>query len=194
MWKKISFSTMVATVFGVGFMPVAPGTFGSIMAFPFYVLFCFISIEMQGGVSSIAAPSLINNLIFYITILFFLGIWATEVYCQKTGKKDPKEIVIDEVVGQLITICLIILMIPYLGIEALIKLEQLGISNTNFFYISLASAFVLFRLMDITKPWPINYIDKKYKTSLAVMLDDVVAAIFAVIVHYFVLYAILDRL
>lgn len=185
---------MVATVFGVGFIPIAPGTFGSIMAFPLYILFCFLSIELQGGTSSIASPSLTNNLLLYITVLFFLGIWATEQYCQKTGKKDPKEIVIDEVVGQLLTICLIVFMIPYLGIEALIKLEQHGISNNNFFYLSLISAFVLFRLIDISKPWPINYIDKNYKTSLAVMLDDVVAAIFAVIVHYFILYAILDRL
>jgi phosphatidylglycerophosphatase A len=52
----------------------------------------------------------------------------------------------------------------------------------------------MFRVFDITKPWPINYIDQKYKNAFGVMLDDIIAAIFAVVVHYFVLYAIADRL
>lgn len=193
MRNKFSPSTIIATFFGIGFIPVAPGTFGSLVAFPVYFLLNMLVIQAMGGVANIASPSLINSLMSFIAILFFVGIWAADQYCKRTGKNDPKEIVIDEVVGQLVAICLTILMLPYVA-ESLIKFEQHGINEFNFIMLNLLSIFILFRIFDIAKPWPINYIDKNYKSGFGVMLDDVVAAILAVIVHYFILFAIIDRL
>ena len=193
MSNKFSLSTVIATFFGVGFIPVAPGTFGSLVAFPLYLLLNMIVVQAMGGVSNIASPSLINSLMSFIVILFFVGVWAADQYCKTTNKEDPKEVIIDEVVGQLLAICLTVLMLPYVS-EALIKFEQHGISEFNFIMLNLLSIFILFRIFDIAKPWPINYIDKNYKSGFGVMLDDVVAAIFAVIVHYFLLFAVIDRL
>ena len=193
MKNKISLSTMIATFFGIGFCQFAPGTLGSIAAFPLYFLVTYMLIFIKGGVVSLASGDLINSLLVFFTALFFIGVWAAQQYSAKTGKSDPKEIVIDEVVGQSFTICWIIFFLPYLGIEILEKFINIGISEPNFVWLNLLSAFILFRLFDITKPWPINYIDKKYKGGFGVMLDDVVAALFACIIHYFILYAIADH-
>ena len=192
--NKFSFSTIVATCFGVGFVPFAPGTFGSLLAFPLYFILTYLMIIIKGGISGLASPDLINSILVINVGLFFLGAWAADTYSRNTGKQDPKEVVIDEVVGQLLTICLVVLLLPYIGGEALQKIEKLGISAFNFALLNLLFAFIFFRIFDISKPWPINYIDKKYKNALGVMLDDVLAAIFAVFVHFFVLYAIIDRI
>ena len=194
MINKFSFSTIVATCFGVGFVPFAPGTFGSLLAFPLYFILTYLMIIIKGGISGLASPDLINSILVINVGLFFLGAWAADTYSRNTGKQDPKEVVIDEVVGQLLTICLVVLLLPYIGGEALQKIEKLGISPFNFALLNLLFAFIFFRIFDISKPWPINYIDKKYKNALGVMFDDVLAAIFAVFVHFFVLYAIIDRI
>ena len=194
MKNKFSLSTMIATCFGVGYIPFAPGTFGSLMAFPIYFLLTYLMMVAKGGVIGLASHDLINSLLVAITGLFFIGIWAANRYSQETAKEDPKEVVIDEVVGQLLTICLIVLFLPYIGGEALMKFMHYGINEFYFVMLNLLSAFIMFRVFDITKPWPINYIDERYKTGLGIMLDDVVAAIFAVFMHFFILYAIIDRL
>jgi phosphatidylglycerophosphatase A len=89
-------------------------------------------------------------------IVFGLGIWATHHYLQATGRSDPGEVVIDEVAGQ---------WIPLLaaGLDPL----------------SIAVAFALFRLFDIWKPWPIRWLDHNIKGATGVMVDDVLAGIFA---------------
>ncbi len=192
--KNKSVSTIIATCFGIGFIPFAPGTFGSLLAFPLYFLLTYLMIMAKGGVVGLASPDLINSLLVITTGLFFLGVWAADAYSKNTSKDDPKEVVIDEVVGQLLSICLIILFLPYIGGEALMKFEAVGISKFNFSILNLISAFILFRVFDIAKPWPINYIDKNYKGGLGVMLDDMLAAIFAVFVHFFILYTIIDMI
>jgi phosphatidylglycerophosphatase A len=194
MKNKFSFSTIIATFFGVGFIPFAPGTFGSIMAFPLYVLLTYFMSMAQGGVSSISATELINNLLVLTAALFLLGTWAADQYSLNSGKEDPKEVVIDEVVGQLLTICLVILLLPYIGSEAILKFKNHGINELNLAALNLAGAFILFRIFDITKPWPIDYIEKRFKGGFGIMIDDIAAAIFAVIMHFFILYAVIDRL
>lgn len=192
--KKKSLSSIIATFFCLGFIPFAPGTFGSIIAFPVYFILTYLMILAKGGVVGLASPELINSLLVVTTGLFFLGAWAADEYSKSINKEDPKEVIIDEVVGQLLTICLIILFLPYIGGEALEKFISIGISKFNFSILNLVSAFILFRIFDIFKPWPINYIDQKYKNGLGVMFDDVIAAIFAVFTHFFILYAIIDRI
>ena len=194
MKNKYALSTVIATFFGVGFAPIAPGTFGSIMAFPLYALLTFLVSMAKGGVSSVAAPELINSLLVITLGLFFIGMWASDQYSKNIGVEDPQEIVIDEVVGQLLTICLVILLLPYIGGEAIMKFKKFGINEFHLVLLNLASAFICFRLFDITKPWPIDYLEKRYKGGLGIMIDDILAAIFAVILHFFILYAIIDRL
>jgi phosphatidylglycerophosphatase A len=88
-----------------------------------------------------------------IVICFGLGWWASSVYVRLTGTEDPGEVVIDEVVGQ----WLVLLAAP---------LDPL----------SYLAAFILFRLFDIRKPWPVCWADRQIGGGLGIMLDDILAA------------------
>tara|TARA_B100000686_G_C16323412_1_gene729408 strand:- start:133 stop:600 length:468 start_codon:yes stop_codon:yes gene_type:complete len=96
------------------------------------------------------------GIIGFAIILLFAGIWASEVYIAISDKKDPSPVVIDEVVGQAIAISFI----------------PLGL-------IEYALAFLLFRFFDVTKIWPANWAEKRPNAGLAVMLDDVIAGLYA---------------
>ena len=95
-------------------------------------------------------------LIGFAIILFFAGIWASQVYIGISGDKDPSPVVIDEVVGQAVAISFI----------------PLGI-------VEYTVAFFLFRFFDVTKVWPANWAEKRPNPGLAVMLDDVIAGLYA---------------
>ena len=141
--SKFNINNIFVSVLGIGYIPFASGTFGSIAGlFIGYLIY------------------LINyNLLFLIIpILFFLGIKASQIYQNKTGEQDSKVIVIDEVVGQLIAMMTV--------------LDNL---------LLLFFSFIIFRLYDIFKPWPASYFDKNMKNGKGVMLDDVVAGIYALI-------------
>jgi phosphatidylglycerophosphatase A len=194
MKKKLSFSKIIATFFGVGLIPFAPGTFGSIMAFPLYILLTYIISMAKNGVSSISSTELVNNLFVVTVALFFLGLWAADEYSREIGVEDPGQIVIDEVVGQLFAICLVVLLLPYIGGEAIMKFKMHGIDEFCLAMLNMGGIFLLFRLFDITKPWPIDYLEKRYKGGFGIMIDDIAAAIFAVIIQFFILYAIIERL
>lgn len=123
-------------------------------------------------VSLIPAYYIIENLgavAFYhaVVISFFVGVWAAGEHEKFTGGKDNSEIVIDELCGQWI---------------ALIPL--LFISPTGNWVADYMAAFILFRIFDIAKPWPIRVIDKNLKGGLGVMLDDVLAGVIATALLY----------
>jgi phosphatidylglycerophosphatase A len=146
----------IATCFGIGKLPYMPGTWASFFSIVFLSLFILV----------------VKNyfLIFLILLLLFsLGTWASDEYSRHTGHHDPKEIVIDEVVGQILTI---FIALPFADID-----------NSNFFntrdFLFLLASFILFRLFDIIKPWPVNFIDINIKRGIGVMLDDVVAGLMA---------------
>jgi len=106
--------------------------------------------------------------LFVATLLvFFLGWWASTVYVERTGTEDPGAIVIDEVAGQWLV---------------------LVVAPLNVWYFLLG--FVLFRLFDIVKPWPVSWADRKIKGGLGVMLDDVLAGVYGaaivVVVAWFI--------
>lgn len=104
-------------------------------------------------------------LLYASIALFVVGIKASNIYMARTGKEhDPGEIVVDEVVGMWLVLLVTPRGLPY---------SELGAYFT---------AFVLFRLFDITKPWPIRLADKRIKGGLGVMLDDVLASGFAAVV------------
>ena len=135
---------LIATGFGAGLLPWAPGTWGSLAALP-----CAWIVRDLGGVIALALAA---------TIAFATGCWAASRVARASGEHDPGFIVIDEVAAQ----WLALLAVPL---------------DPRWF----AAAFLLFRLFDITKPWPARTIERRVAGGLGIMLDDVVAALYAVL-------------
>ena len=132
----------LATWFGFGYLPKAPGSWGAFAALPFAWF-----IVTYGGSWALVAAS---------TVIFFIGIWASNVYMTKSGTLDPGPVVIDEVVGQWLTLAFV---------PTDLKIYVIG--------------FILFRLADIFKPWPVCWVDRNVESGLGVMLDDVLAALYS---------------
>jgi phosphatidylglycerophosphatase A len=149
-------SKIIATFFYVGLLPKAPGTWGSLAALPFAVILHALG----------SFPALLLATVF----VFLIGWWATVQ--ETSGKKnhDPGEIVIDEVAGQWITLFPLSGMLWYHEIPIFI-LPWPG----------LIAGFILFRIFDIYKPWPVSWADRQ-ETAFGVMLDDVLAGLMAAIV------------
>ncbi len=192
--KKIA--EFVATVCYIGRIKFAPGTFGSLPAFPLcYIIMHFtlnnkIVFPIDGfdfQEQQIIALFVIELLA--TIILFFIGTYCTAIYIEGGEDKDPKEVVIDEVVGQMLTIILVSFSVVLTYHSTL----QLYIDATIVDIILLGVVpFILFRLFDILKPWPINWLDENIKGAWGVMIDDVAAAIFAVVVQYVFVFFMLD--
>jgi phosphatidylglycerophosphatase A len=146
------FFLLLATGFGVGYSPVAPGTLGTLIAIPIYYF-----------LSDIPSP------IYEITLIgfFFLAVWISENTEIFFSKKDDHRIVIDEMMGFLITV--------------------LWVPKAILFIIV---GFILFRFFDILKPFPIRHLEKRLKGGFGVVLDDVVAGVYANIVLH-LLYKII---
>jgi phosphatidylglycerophosphatase A len=147
-------ATIIGTVFGVGYIRPAPGTWGSLVALPWAWL-----LHVLGGF-----PFLLLGVI----AAFLKGWWATSKMTEGSDDHDPSEIVIDEVVGQWI---------------ALLPLSYAAWSNdipVHVMWPGWTAAFALFRLFDIWKPWIIGWADRR-GDALGVMLDDVIAGVFAAI-------------
>lgn len=143
---------LIATVFGVGTLRPAPGTWGSLAALPMAW-----GLHMVGGFALLAAATL---------VVFFLGWWATAEATRGMDDHDPSEIVIDEVAGQ------------WLALWALSwPATQHEIAITALWPGCIA-AFVLFRAFDIFKPGPVGWADRR-KDAFGVMLDDVIAGALA---------------
>ncbi len=145
---------LIATVFYIGYLRPAPGTWGSLAALPLGLLLMIL-----GG------PWL---LIIGTAALFGLGWWATVHETRRSGNEDPSEIVVDEVVGQWIALWPL----------------AIGAANVGASYTALwpgwVVAFALFRLFDIKKRGPVGWADRR-GDPLGVMLDDVIAGVFAAI-------------
>ena len=133
-----------STVLKIGYLPIAPGTWGSLAA----LVVWFLIIESTSTITFIAA----------IIIIFILGVYTSSITEIYLAKKDPSVIVIDEWVGQWIAL----IFLPKSLIWGIV-------------------AFVLFRLFDIWKPYPIKTLDKM-SGGWGIMLDDVVAGIYALLV------------
>tara|TARA_B100000378_G_scaffold62134_1_gene46423 strand:- start:87 stop:605 length:519 start_codon:yes stop_codon:yes gene_type:complete len=167
MIKKFGLS--ILTLFGVGYFKYAPGTAASfITCIIYYILW-------------IAEFSLHNHKIYLVCFLIIILIYSISIIdklSQFFKEKDPKEIVIDEFVGQCIPL-VAFLFRP----ENLSHLE--GRTN-NYILIYILLSFILFRFFDILKPYPINIVDKKMKNGVGVMLDDIIAGIYSTIVIYII--------
>ena len=155
-----NFSAFLALGFGSGLIKKAPGTFGSLAAIPFFLFIQLLS------------PPLIY---LFIITMFFVGIYVADKTSQALAMKDPSCIVIDEIVGFLLLLILVA------------HLHGAGISITK---IDFFLAFILFRIFDIWKPFPIDLLEKKFKGGFGIMIDDIGAAIYAYIVFMLIHYAI----
>ncbi len=111
-----------------------------------------------------------------VIVIFFISLYSVNIFIKDLDNKDPKEVVIDEFIGQSIPICLY-------------EIAHEGTKETyqvlTFYFIM----FVLFRIFDIVKPYPVSYYDKNFKNSFGVIMDDVAAGLYvvAVLVLYMVL-------
>lgn len=192
--KRIS--EIIATFFYIGKVKYAPGTFGSLPAFFISYIIMYLAVEEEFTFDiddfSFYEQQFISIFILEIAalfILFLLGTIATHIYIQDKSNKDPKEVVIDEVVGQMLTIILCFFSSMMLYFSPLIDVVTHKYFDIIFTFLL---PFILFRIFDILKPWPINWVDTKIKGAVGVMLDDIVAAIFASTVHYIISLIILD--
>ena len=145
---------LIATVCGVGYLRPAPGTWGSLVALPLGWL-----VHVIGG---------FPLLLVAIVATFLKGLWATGQMTKDSDDHDPSEIVIDEVAGQLIALAPLSYSAWNMGLDITVL------------WPGWIAAFVLFRLFDITKPWIIGWADRR-GDALGVMLDDVIAGVFAAI-------------
>lgn len=170
----LDYISLAVTTCGVGYLPLMPGTFGSVLAVGLYVLLAssFGSFrytpsfgEPEFVVAAIHAVILVAFLLFVL-----LGIWAAGRSVELLGNTDAPQAVIDEVIGQL----LVFLFIPFTRSWPLI-----------------IAAFAFFRLFDIWKPYPIDYL-QELPGGIGVCADDILAGVYAgvclSIVHAVTLY------
>ena len=130
---------LLATAGPLGWSPVAPGTLGALLALPLVVPLSWL--PWPGRVAVLAAAVL-------------GGTWVIDRYLGEDRTADPSEVVLDEVVGCLVTLAAVPLSAPW-----------------------LLAGFVVFRVLDIGKPPPIGTIDRRWHGGLGVMADDVVAGL-----------------
>jgi phosphatidylglycerophosphatase A len=140
---------LIAFGFGTGLAPKAPGTFGTLVG----VLFWWL---LQG----LDLPAYLGA----ILALFAFGCWVCGRSAELLGVHDYGGIVFDEVVGYLVT------TVPLLPALGFVHVDG---------WIGMAAAFLLFRLFDIVKPWPIRVLDRRVHGGLGIMIDDIVAGVFA---------------
>ena len=154
MIKKINY--LFVTCFSIGSLRFAPGTITSLITSIFlYSLFHIINLSS-------------NTILIILSTIFIYSFYAVSEYIKYSENKDPKEVVVDEFIGQSIPIYL------YEISHGTVKDSQEAI----LFYLYI---FILFRYFDIKKPFPVNFFDKKFKNSFGVILDDVVAGLYVVL-------------
>ena len=155
---------LFVTLFGIGKLKKIPGSYASLVT-TIFLFFLFHIFNLSP-----------NFILIGILIIFFLSIYAVNIFIKNLDNKDPKEVVIDEFIGQSIPICLY-----EIAHEGTKEMNQV----LTFYFIM----FILFRIFDIVKPYPVSYYDKNFKNSFGVIMDDVCAGLYvvAVLVSYIVI-------
>lgn len=188
-------SEFIATFFYIGKLKYCPGTFGSLAAFPLCYLISyysfFLSKDLPIGPIMISRQLIIMfvaNILCCIS-LFIVGTFFSSIYIRYKMQNDPKEVVIDEVVGQMLTVALSFPSVLFVITSAITRLMSTGVV---FFIFLFLLPFILFRFCDIVKPWPINWLDKNIKGGIGIMVDDILAGIFAAILHYVITFTLIS--
>ena len=162
MFNKIIF--LFVTLFGIGKIKKIPGSFASLATTIFlFFLFHILSFSLE-------------IILFFVILIFFISLYAVNIFIKDLDNKDPKEVVVDEFIGQSIPICLY-------------EIAHEGPKETDQVLTFYFVMFILFRIFDIVKPYPVSYYDKNFKNSFGVVMDDVCAGLYvvAVLVLYMVI-------
>jgi len=155
MINKINY--LFVSLFGIGKIKILPGTFGSLVT----TIIIYLLIHI------LKVPS--NIILYAIIVIFFISFYTVNIYIKELSNKDPKEVIIDEVIGQ---------SIPLYLYEISHGTPKDSDDAIKFYLI----IFILFRFFDIVKPFPVNYFDKNFKNSFGVIMDDVCAGFYVVLV------------
>ena len=134
-------SLILSTWFFSGLLPLAPGTFGTLCAVPLVLVLSYLDIKARA---------------LLLVILIIVAVWCSAKSQKQMGRKDPPEVVIDEVAGYSLTMFLLPLTIP-----------------------SLFLGFVFFRLFDIVKPFPVKSIESRLRGGIGIVGDDLMAGLYA---------------
>ena len=151
-------------MFGIGKLPKIPGSYASLFTvILLYILFHIFSFQPE-------------IFLFFLVGIFIIALFAVNLFVKDLTNKDPKEVVIDEFIGQSIPICL----------YEIAHNEPTNPSRVLTFYFIM---FILFRIFDIVKPYPVSYYDKNFKNSFGVIMDDVCAGLYvvAILVFYMII-------
>ena len=134
------FNSLFVTMFGLGKVKIIPGTFGSLATIIIlYILFHILEISS-------------NLILLFLVIIFVYSFSAVASHIESNDDKDPKEIIIDEFIGQSIPIYLY-------------EISHGTEKSPNEAIIFYTICFLLFRFFDIKKPFPVNFFDKNFKNS-----------------------------
>ncbi|MBD1162968.1 phosphatidylglycerophosphatase A [Pelagibacterales bacterium SAG-MED12] len=151
-----TFNSLFVTMFGIGRIKMIPGTVGSLATIIIlYILFHTLNISS-------------NLILLGLIIIFIYSFSAVASHTENSENKDPKEIVIDEFIGQSIPIYLY-------------EISHGTEKSPNEAIIFYAICFVLFRFFDIKKPFPVSFFDRNFKNSFGVIMDDVCAGLYVVL-------------
>ena len=150
-------------MFGIGSISKIPGSIASLTTvLILLLLFHYLKVSA-------------STFLIFLVIIFIISIFSINRFIKDKDNKDPKEVVIDEFIGQSIPICL----------------YEIGHPDTNSFVETLTVyfiIFILFRVFDITKPYPVSYYDKNFKNGFGVVMDDICAGLYvvAILVTYMI--------
>jgi len=149
-------NTLFVTLFGLGRIPKIPGTFGSLVTvIILYILFHILNLSS-------------NIILTGLIVIFIFSFSAVAIHIKNSENKDPKEIIIDELIGQSIPIYLY-------------EVSHGTAKSPDEAIIFYGVCFVLFRFFDIAKPFPVSFFDKNFKNSFGVIMDDVIAGFYVVL-------------
>ena len=149
-------NTLLVTMFGLGRVPKIPGTFGS-LATVIMLYFLFHTLEISSDIILIG-----------LVTIFIYSFSAVAAHIKDKENKDPKEVVIDEFIGQSIPIYLY-------------EISHGTEKSPDEALIFYGVCFILFRFFDIAKPFPVSFFDKNFKNSFGVIMDDVCAGFYVVL-------------
>lgn len=150
--KPTDYLALAISTWGVGYLPLMPGTFGSL-----------VGVGIFFGLTQVAkGNALVAVVLVAIVVVTFAGIWAAARTEDLANRKDPQKVVVDEVAGQLISLFPLTLF-------------------TQWSIVAVIISFILFRFFDIVKPYPAGRLEA-LEGGLGVMCDDLVAGVYAAMI------------
>ena len=158
--KKINI--IISTFFGYGYLTKMPGSITSLVT----TIFIYTAYEYLGY------NDLKFSIIFFL-LLFFYSFYAVKDAESEFKNKDPRQIVIDEVLGQ---------AMPLIFLLYLNQTNQLNIQIEIYYILS----FIFFRFFDILKPFPVSYFDKNFKNYFGIIMDDIMAGFYSMLLIYLI--------